>query len=82
MRVVAFREKADFCNKYFRKGDKVAVEGQLRIHSYDAQDGSKRYVTTVVADSVEIEHKSEKKEAQPEAEKQFVEVDEGDELPF
>lgn len=29
------------------------MEGSLQIRSYDAQDGSKRYVTEVIADSVE-----------------------------
>lgn len=32
----------------------MAVEGSLQTRSYDAQDGSKRYVTEVIADSVEF----------------------------
>lgn len=51
--VVAWRQTAEFCNKYLRKGRKVAVEGSVQVRSYDAQDGSKRYVTEIVADSVE-----------------------------
>lgn len=51
--VVAWRQDADFCNRYLTKGSKVAVEGSMQVRSYDAQDGSKRYVTEVIADRVE-----------------------------
>ena len=51
--VVAWRQTADFCNRYLSKGRKVAVEGSIQVRSYDAQDGSKRYVTEIIADSVE-----------------------------
>ena len=51
--VVAWRQTADFCNRYLTKGRKVAVEGSIQNRSYDAQDGSKRYVTEIIADSVE-----------------------------
>ena len=52
--VVAWRQSADFCNRYLSKGRKVAVEGSIQTRSYDAQDGTKRYVTEVVADEVEF----------------------------
>lgn len=51
--VVAWRQTADFCNKYLTKGRMVAVEGQIQKRSYTAQDNSKRYVTEIIADSVE-----------------------------
>ena len=51
--VVAWRQTADFCNRYLTKGRKVAVEGSIQNRSYDAQDGSKRYVTEIIADNVE-----------------------------
>ena len=51
--VVAWRQSADYCNKYLKKGNRVAVEGSVQTRSYDAQDGSKRYVTEIIADSVE-----------------------------
>ena len=51
--VVAWRQNADFCNRYLSKGRRVAVEGSIQTRSYDAQDGSKRYVTEIIADSVE-----------------------------
>lgn len=51
--IIAWRQTADFCNRYLAKGRKVAVEGTIQNRSYDAQDGSKRYVTEIIADSVE-----------------------------
>ena len=51
----------------------VAVEGSIQTRSYDAQDGSKRYVTEIIADSVEaIGDSKPKPEAKPE---EFTEVD-------
>ena len=52
--VVCWRQTAEFAAKYLAKGRKVAVEGSLQTRSYDAQDGSKRYVTEVIADNVEF----------------------------
>jgi single-strand DNA-binding protein len=51
--VVAWRQTADFCNRYLLKGRRVAVEGYIQVRSYQAQDGSSRYVTEIIADSVE-----------------------------
>lgn len=51
--VVAWRQTADFCNKYLTKGRMVAVEGQIQKRSYTAQDNTKRYVTEIIADHVE-----------------------------
>ena len=52
--VVVWRNAAENCHKFLRKGSKAAVVGTLQSRSYDAQDGSKRYVTEVVAEEVEF----------------------------
>ncbi|MGI6174723.1 MAG: single-stranded DNA-binding protein [Christensenellales bacterium] len=52
--VVAWRGLADTCNRYLYKGSKVAVAGMIQTRSYDAQDGTKRYVTEIVADEVQF----------------------------
>ena len=52
--VICWRKTAEFCSRYLSKGRKIAVEGSLQTRSYDAQDGSKRYVTEVIADNVEF----------------------------
>ena len=52
--IVCWRQTAELCSRYLSKGRKIAVEGSLQTRSYDAQDGSKRYVTEVIADNVEF----------------------------
>ena len=49
---VAWRKQAENMAKYCQKGSQVAVEGRITTRSYDAQDGTKRYVTEVVCDNV------------------------------
>lgn len=52
--VVAWRGLADNCAKYLVKGQQIAVVGELRTRSYDAKDGTKRYVTEIQADDIEF----------------------------
>lgn len=52
--IVVWRNAADNCHKFLRKGSKAAVVGNLQTRSYDSQDGTKRYVTEVVAEEVEF----------------------------
>ncbi len=52
--IVCWRQTAELCARYLSKGRKVAVEGSIQVRSYDAQDGSKRYVTEIIADNVEF----------------------------
>lgn len=52
--IVVWRNLADNCHKYLKKGSKAAVTGTIQTRSYDAQDGTKRYVTEVVAEEVEF----------------------------
>ena len=51
---VAFRSTADFVSKFFKKGNMISLEGRVQTRNYDAQDGTKRYVTEVVVDNVEF----------------------------
>lgn len=52
--IIAWRSTADFCGKYLHKGSKVAVIGSIQNRSYEAEDGSKRYYTDIIAEEVEI----------------------------
>ncbi len=52
--IVVWRGQAENCHKYLKKGSKCGVVGVLQTRSYDAQDGSKRYITEVIADEVEF----------------------------
>lgn len=50
--IVVWRNQAENVCKYCSKGSMVAVIGRITSRSYDAQDGTKRYVTEVIADNV------------------------------
>ena len=52
--IVTWNKTAENCGKYLTKGSKVGVSGRLQTRSYNANDGSKRYVTEVIADEVEF----------------------------
>ena len=52
--IVTWRQLADLCGRYLAKGRKCSVIGSIQTRSYDAQDGSKRYVTEIIADNVEF----------------------------
>ena len=45
---VAWRHTAEFIEKYFHKGERIAVEGEIRPRSWEDDQGQKRYVTEVV----------------------------------
>ncbi|MDA8195057.1 MAG: single-stranded DNA-binding protein [Thermaerobacter sp.] len=49
---VAWRKLGETVGNHLTKGRLAAVEGRLQIRSYEAQDGSKRRVAEVIADSV------------------------------
>ncbi|MBQ5346518.1 MAG: single-stranded DNA-binding protein [Ruminococcus sp.] len=50
--IVCWRQTAEFVCRYFTKGSLIAVEGQLQTRTYQAKDGTNRYVVEVVADNV------------------------------
>lgn len=57
--IVAWRSTAEFIAKYFKKGNAICICGSIQTRSYTAQDGTKRYVTEIVADEASfIEKKS------------------------
>lgn len=75
--IVTWRGMAESCAKHLRQGNKVGIIGSIQTRSYDAQDGSKRYVTEVIADEVDFLTPKAK------AEDGMTEVtDDYDELPF
>ena len=85
---VAFGKSGEFAEKYFRKGQLVAVTGRLQVRSWD-KDGERRYAPEVI---IEEQHFAESKNSQPAAAEQskpaadgFYPIDESiedDDLPF
>ena len=85
--IVVWDKLAEICSKHLFKGSQILVEGRMQIRSYDAQDGSKRYVTEVITQELEFmgtkptvvttENKPLSTQAQS-----FGEVPEDEEIPF
>jgi single-strand DNA-binding protein len=59
IRIVAFDKQAEFVERYFKKGNKIAVEGRIQTGSYDDKDGKKVYTTDVIAGRLEFVERKE-----------------------
>ena len=64
---VAFGKSGEFAEKYFRKGQMVAVTGRLQVRSWEDKEGKKHWTTEVV---IEEQHFAESKAAQEKAAEQ------------
>ena len=90
IRCVAFEKRAEFAEKYLRKGMKIAVEGRIQTGSYTNREGKKVYTTDVIIEQQEFcESKSAQGAPIPApnpttANDGFMEIPDamGDELPF
>ena len=52
--LVAWDKLAEICGNNLTKGRRIGVEGRLQSRSYEAKDGTKRYVVEVVIDNLEF----------------------------
>lgn len=50
--IVTWRQLAETCANYLRKGRLTAVEGRIQVRNYDNNEGRRVYVTEVIADNV------------------------------
>lgn len=50
--VVTWRQLAELCANYLRKGRLAAVEGRIQVRNYENNEGKRVYVTEVIADNV------------------------------
>lgn len=83
---VAWRQSAEFLSKYAHKGSLVGVDGRIQTRSYDKQDGTKAFVTEVLAEHVDLYDSKPKAEpVQAEVVNEYpepsVEIS-NDDLPF
>ena len=90
---VSFGRSAEFAEKYFRKGTKIAISGRIQTSNYINREGKKVYITEVIVNEQEFAgSKVSPSSSQPlhipkelETDRDgFVNVPEGidDELPF
>jgi single-strand DNA-binding protein len=52
--IVVFGRQAEIVGQYIKKGSSIFVEGRMQTRSWDAQDGTKKYRTEVIADRVQF----------------------------
>ena len=84
--IVSFGKAAEFAEKHFCKGMRVAVSGRIQTGSYTDKEGRKNYTTEVIAENQEFADAKKTQEA-PKGEVDddgFMQVPEGidEELPF
>ena len=53
-RIVAFGKLAEICGEYLAKGKQVYVEGRIQTRSWDDKDGNKKYMTEIVANTMQM----------------------------
>lgn len=51
-KIVVWGPQAETCSKFLQKGREVFVEGEIRTRSYEDKEGTKRYVTEIIARDV------------------------------
>ena len=56
--IVVFARQAETVAQYLRKGSGVYVEGRIQTRSWDDKDGTKKYRTEIVADTIQFGPKS------------------------
>ena len=50
--IVAWRNTAEFVTRYFTKGQRIGIEGSLRMNKFTDKDGNNRTSYEVVAEAV------------------------------
>ena len=82
--IVTWNKTAEFASKYFTKGQRVGLKGEIRTRTWDDNDGKKHYATEVVADSVYFMDSKTTQvatQATPQDD-EIIQMDDTDGLPF
>lgn len=84
--IVAFGKTSEFIERYFRKGQRIGINGRIQTGSYEGKGGKKVYTFDVIAENVEfVESKSASASVTPANADGFVNIPDGVEdpgLPF
>ncbi|MBI3398294.1 MAG: single-stranded DNA-binding protein [Deltaproteobacteria bacterium] len=58
-RIVAFGKLAEICGEYLVKGKQIYIEGRIQTRSWDDKNGNKKYMTEIVANTMQMLGKSD-----------------------
>ena len=73
---VVWRVQADYLAKYIKKGGLIVIEGEIQTRTYDDKNGTKKYITEVLCNSIEfLESKSQQSKSNYDP---FEEIAKGD----
>jgi single-strand DNA-binding protein len=53
-RIVMWRRLAEIAGQYLKKGKRIYLEGKLQTRTWEDQKGQRRYITEIVASSMEM----------------------------
>ena len=81
-KINVWRGQAENCEKYLKKGSKIAVLGSLHNRSYDDKDGNRKTITEITASEVEFLSSIHSEEAQEPEQMKLEEVADDGTLPF
>ena len=48
--IIAFSKLGEFCSKYYKKGQQVAIVGRIQTRNWEDEQGQKHYATEVIAE--------------------------------
>ena len=82
-RIVAWRQLAEFCIKYLKKGNRVYVEGRLRTRSWENKEGTTSHITEIIINHLQmLDNKPVEKPEDKKAESEDVDDKDTDNVPF
>lgn len=64
LNIVTWKQLAELCANYLKKGRLTAVEGRIQIRNYENNEGKRVYVTEIVADNVRFLESGNQQEAE------------------
>jgi single-strand DNA-binding protein len=52
--IVLWRGLAEVAEKFVKKGSQLYIDGKIRTRTYEDKDGNKKYITEIVADTMQM----------------------------
>lgn len=90
--LTAFGKLAEFCAKYYRKGQQVLVEGRIQNRTWEDQTGQRRYTTDYIIENAyfadsrrdpsQVESDAGMATPSSSIDGEFITIDDSEELPF
>jgi single stranded DNA-binding protein len=79
---VTFGKTAEFCEKYYRKGQQVLVVGRIQTRTWDDNEGRRRYVTEVICEEAYFADSKRQDGARPDDFGYMPQMPDGSDSPY